>query len=160
MFPSVVGQIPTMSEFPIGHPLTSIFNGVEHYPQTEFVKLERSMSLLHRRQEYSFWYAISMVMYDDHRYWAEIKETVFAHTASIIRRAGEPRCEAYMAATKYASETRFPYGHFRDQLEADSQIQGAPYMVCPVGPEIWQFVADSLKIELLVIIAHVPANPK
>ncbi|KAK0118120.1 hypothetical protein ONS95_012425 [Cadophora gregata] len=162
VFPSIVGEPLVNTEFPITHGLTNVFTGVEYYTRTEFVKMDRTQTLLPRNMEYSFWYALSMAMYDDEMFWAGLKETVCTHTFSIFTSPAEPRHDVYQALIAYAARTRFPFGRIGEQVEPDARLPGSPYTLEPPGPEIWQFVADALKIELLVIIAHIPAtrNPR
>lgn len=143
--------------YPMNHPLCPFFRGVQHSPATSFVMQQRSMTLLWRREENSFWFALSMSLYRNERIWPELKYKVWVYLDSVLQRATEPRYQVYWSLVNYSLTSRFPFGSLLNQLIDD--LPG-PYLVEPVTPEMWQIVADALKIELMVIIAHVPAGRK
>ncbi|KAK0123464.1 hypothetical protein ONS96_010447 [Cadophora gregata f. sp. sojae] len=139
--------------FPMNHPLCPFFKGVHFSPGTSFIKQPRSRTLLFRRIESSFWFALSMSMYPSEAVWPELKYRVGVYLNSVIASPAEPRFEYYWSLLNFAFNTRFPYGNLLQQVISD--LQG-PYEVEPVTPELWQIVADAFQIELMVIIAHVP----
>ncbi|PVH73503.1 hypothetical protein DL98DRAFT_595022 [Cadophora sp. DSE1049] len=166
VFPSIQGvmerRYPDFMEYPgktpnpgypMNHPLCPFFKGVQHSPATSFIIQQRSMRLQWRREEYSFWFALSMSMYRNERIWPELKYKVWVYLDSVLQRPTEPRYEFYWSLINYSWTSRYPFGSLLNQLVDD--LLG-PYEIESVTPEMWQIVADALEIELMVIIAHVP----
>ncbi|PVH73502.1 hypothetical protein DL98DRAFT_607288 [Cadophora sp. DSE1049] len=99
-------------------------------------------------------------LYDDESFWAEIKDTVCVHSVSILGRPADPRNLAYysimcdgVAAGRPSAIEQFS----EDQANDPENVPPLRlFTLASAGPEMWQYVADTLKIELLVIIACIP----
>ncbi|KAE8442519.1 hypothetical protein EG329_003300 [Mollisiaceae sp. DMI_Dod_QoI] len=109
--------------------------------------------------ENSFWHALSIALYTDEKYWAEIKAGVDAYYNRVLITPGHLRVADYAALDAYAiARGAFAGGAAPAQPVSSFAQQLAPH-VPPAPPhhvssELWQVVADAFDIELLVIIAQ------
>ncbi|KAL2061518.1 hypothetical protein VTL71DRAFT_6895 [Oculimacula yallundae] len=147
--------------YALDHPFSVYFNGVEYCPETYFAKCPRSSRLYHRHQEYSFWFAVAYSIDDTELTWANHKVEVETYMISTMTRQAEPRFSAYWSLFGYQLNKYPLSGDLTSQVEPDGTIHrvvvpGSPYRPEIVSPELWQMVADALKIELIIIMAHIP----
>ncbi|CZR62659.1 uncharacterized protein PAC_12556 [Phialocephala subalpina] len=121
----------------------------------------------------SFWHALSFAIWQDEKYWAQIKARVARYAQEILTPPWgpgvHPRAVDYQNLNAYAlvraaavgaAAPMYPVAHLHNQLAPDGGLLGA-VLGDRASSELWQIVADALRIELLVIIAQpLPTDPQ
>ncbi|KAF8861084.1 hypothetical protein BDZ45DRAFT_687906 [Acephala macrosclerotiorum] len=118
----------------------------------------------------SFWHALSLATMHDEKYWADIKAGVGNYVSDVIGLGAlHPRAADYMNLGAYsrvrgaavgAAAPVHPVDPLGTQLMPDVGPLGL-VVGARASSELWQLVADALRIELLVIIAQpLPGDPQ